>query len=630
MCGIAGIAGLSVVNAQTIKAMTDLMAHRGPDGEGLWLTHDKQLGFGHRRLAVIDLSEQAAQPMQTADGFYCITYNGELYNYLELADRLKQNGAVFQTSSDTEVVLEAYRQWGEDCLSKFNGMFAFAIYDKCRNVVFCARDRFGEKPFLFTERRGVFAFASEYKALLALKGLDINVDRQALFRFLNKPANGLDHNRNTVFDGIYQLLPAEKLTLNLQDLSWSTMRYWDGTPSGKPARITHNDAVSNFRELLTDAINIRLRSDVPVGSCLSGGLDSSSITCLSRQLLGKDKPYHVFTGRFPGSPLDEGQWADEVVRNTGALQHETMPSPEGMMTDMESFIWLNELPVNSASQYAQWCVFKLAAQNGVTVLLDGQGADEILGGYEQYFAFYLNSHEATDIEKALIRERYPLALSTLEQEWKTSLPFWFRRLAAHVLNRGSDLGFGITREFARKASGFDDKRADVKTLHQALHRDSCLGFLTTLLRYGDRNSMAHSREVRLPFCDHRIAEFVFSLPENMIMGNAQTKYLLRESMRDILPENVRTRWNKQGFLPPHARWFQDGLLDFAEEIFNRPGFLQNQIWDAKWWRRVIRRVREGEDHLATQLWKPFISELWFEHFVERVKKQPKFNPLVEN
>ena len=628
MCGIAGIAGLSAVNRQAVKAMTDLMAHRGPDGEGLWQTVDGRLCFGHRRLAVIDLSRRAAQPLHSADEAYCITYNGELYNYLELAERLKKTGSVFRTASDTEVVIEAYRQWGEDCVAEFNGMFAFAVYDKHRNVMFCARDRFGEKPFLFVERPGMFAFASEYKALLALEGVDADVDHQALFRFLHNPAAGLDHHRDTVFGGICQLLPAEKLVLNLNDLSWKAERYWHGAPGNETVDVSPDDAAAHFRELLTDAVKIRLRSDVPVGSCLSGGLDSSSITCLSRSLMGDDHPYHVFTGRFTDSPADEGPWADRIVAATGSTQHETFPTPGALIADLEDFVWLNELPVDSASQYAQWCVFKLAAEYGVTVLLDGQGADEILGGYEQYFAPYIRERRQsgadTNAEEKLIRERYPMAFSMADQGWKTSLPLWARRAAAKTLNKGSDLRFGVRPEFARHGL---QPAAPAETLHQALDRDARGGFLTTLLRYGDRNSMAHSREVRLPFCDHRIAEFVFSLPERLIMGEAQTKYLLREAMRGVLPEQIRTRWNKQGFLPPQAQWFRGGLYDIAQDVFNSSDFAQSPMWDAVWWRRVLRRLNDGEDALAAQAWKPFISELWLRKFVDRARKQPRIAPL---
>lgn len=625
MCGIAGIIGRSRVNADAVLAMAELMAHRGPDGDGLWQSDDGRVCFGHRRLAVLDLDDRAAQPMSSADESLVITYNGELYNYLELKRRLEADGVRFRTTGDTEVVLEAYRAWGSDCLDEFNGMFAFAIYDRRRNRLFCARDRFGEKPLLFLERDGVFAFASEYKALFALDGVAIDIDEAAVVGFLDNPASGLDHNRDTVFKGICQLLPGEKLAVELDDLSWAAAKYWTGTPEPRDESLSDADAIVRFRELLGDAVRIRLRSDVAVGSCLSGGLDSSAITCLSRGLQGGDVPYHTFTGRFPDSPADEGMWADQVVAATAAEGHETFPDAKGFLGDVEQFIWLNELPVDSASQYAQWCVFRLASEAGVTVLLDGQGADEILGGYEQYFVAYCRSSDGRR-EEVKIRERYPMAFSNVDQGWKKALPSGLRRMAARTLGRGSDISFGVREDMARYIS---DAALPPDTLHQALHRDACGGFLTTLLRYGDRNSMAHSREVRLPFCDHRIAEFAFSLPDRLLMGHAQTKYLLREAMRGVLPDAVRTRWNKQGFLPPQAEWFRGGLLDVAEDLFNSRSFADSSIWDASWWQGVARRLRDGEDALAVPLWKPFICELWLRHFVERVRAQPRFPALVQ-
>ena len=631
MCGIAGLAGLSPVNELAVGCMIDLMAHRGPDGQGTWRSPDGRVCLGHRRLAILDLSERGSQPMTSSDGRLCITYNGELYNYVEIRERLKREGSEFRTATDTEVVLEAYRVWGEACLQEFNGMFAFAIHDSGRNILFCARDRYGEKPFLFRDGGGVFAFASEYKALFALEGADGTVDESALLRFLHSPAHGLDHRRETVFNGIHQLLPAEFMIVDLNDLSWKTEIYWKLRRSADSALATEEAAAVHFRELLTDSVRLRLRSDVPVGSCLSGGLDSGSIACISRKLLDPDQPYHVFTGRFPGSDRDEGGWASRIAAEADLIQHEAFPTGGEFIDEIGTFLWLNELPVDSASQYAQWSVFRLAAETGVTVLLDGQGGDEILAGYEQYFAYYLHTLRAggadTSAEEQSIRDRYPLALSVADQQWKTRLPWRMRRAAAHMLDRGSDLMFGIKSEYLPLMTPADHDRAPA-TLHDALEDDSCRGFLTTLLRYGDRNSMAHSREVRLPFCDHRIAEFAFSLPAEFLMGGAQTKRLLREAMRDILPEPVRTRWKKQGFLPPQAEWFHAGLLSAAEEVFNDPGFANHSPWDAKWWRRAARRLRRGEDGLAVPVWKPFIAELWRRDFAERARNLPRVSPLA--
>ncbi len=630
MCGIAGLAGLSTVNDRAVARMASLMAHRGPDGERVWTSPDRRVSLGHRRLAILDLSERGMQPMTSADGQLCITYNGELYNYLELRERLKAEGGIFRTATDTEVVLEAYRIWGEACLREFNGMFAFAIHDARCEILFCARDRFGEKPFLFVATPRLFAFASEYRALFSLDGVDGNVDDGKLLRFLHNPAEGLDHRRETVFGGICQLLPAESLVLDLGDLSWKTEVYWQPRESTVAPPVSESEAAEEFRHLLTDSVRLRLRSDVPVGSCLSGGLDSSSVACLSRTLLGPEQPYHVFTGRFPDSDRDEGAWAAQVAEGADLVQHETAPDAGSFIAELSDFLWLNELPVDSASQYAQWCIFRLAAGNGVTVLLDGQGGDEILGGYEQYFVPYLNTlrmdgGDARAEEKA-IRARYPLALSVADQQWKTKLPLPVRRAAARMLDRGSDLRFGVGKDHLSEMTSDPNRAAG--TLTDALERDACRGFLTTLLRYGDRNSMAHSREVRLPFCDHRIAEFAFSLPPAFLMGGAQTKRLLREAMRGVLPEPVRTRWNKQGFLPPQAQWFRDGLLDAAEEVFNDPSFAGQDLWDAGWWRRTARRLRRGEDHLAVPVWKPFIAELWRREFVERARGLPPMAPLA--
>ncbi len=631
MCGIAGIIGLAPVNEEAVKAMTNLMIHRGPDGEGLWFSRDQKTCFGHRRLAILDLADRASQPMASADGLLHITYNGEIYNYLEIAARLRNLGVSFRTTSDTEVVLEAYRLWGENCVNEFNGMFAFAIHDQRRGILFCARDRFGEKPLLFVEGPGYFAFASEYKALFTLEDVAPEVDTTALIRFLERPADGLDHRRETVFRGIRQLLPAERMVLDLADLSWRAENYWTPQTDTTNNRLSDAEATARFKELLSEAVKIRLRSDVTVGSCLSGGLDSSAIVCLARQIYGRNHPYHVFTGRFPDTDADEGKWAETIVKESSAISHETVPTARDLLADRESFVWLNELPVGSGSQYAQWSVFRRAAQDGVTVLLDGQGADEILGGYEQYFAAYLHSRtcegvDTADEEKA-IRNRYPMALSVSDQAWKSRLPLSVRYRLAHCLGRGSNLLFGVmpdvTRNVARRAS----ERDSGDDLKAALHVDACKGFLTTLLRYGDRNSMAHSREVRLPFCDHRIAEFVFSLPPRFLMGDAQTKRLLREAMRGILPESIRTRWNKHGFLPPHAAWFDDGLLNLAQQTFASRTFKERGIWDSRWWLRMARRFEAGERPLASTLWKPLITEWWFGGFVRRVSELRRHAPL---
>lgn len=633
MCGIAGIVALRPVRPESVAAMTARLAHRGPDGDGLWQSADGRAVIGHRRLKVIDLTDAADQPMADAAGRAVLTYNGEIYNYRELRERLRAEGAEFRSSGDTEVLLQAYLRWGEGALSELNGMFAFAILDTERRQLFCARDRFGEKPLYFADGDGFFAFASEIKALLALDGVGDTCDPTRALGFLANGRRGLDDARATPFSGIRQLLPGEAMAVDLDSLAVAISRYWTPKPDPATALMNESDAVDRFRALLSDAVALRLRSDVPLGSCLSGGLDSSAIVCLVRRHLGADVPYHVFSGRFPGHAADEGRWADIVATATAATVHVSRPTAEDLVSRLDAFAWANELPVGSASQYAQWCVFESAKEADVTVLLDGQGGDEVLGGYEQYFRSYLDAvraegeHVRADEEEIAIRERYPMALPSTAERLKRALPRGFRRSLARLAGKGSDFGFGLSSDMRHAVQNVptipNHTGAGFHPLSRALAEDALEAHLPALLRYGDRNSMAHSREVRLPFCDHRIAEFAFSLPPRHLMGEAETKRMLRRAIAGIVPEAVRTRWNKQGFLPPQPAWFKGALGDRARALFHDPGFAARGWWDAAWWQTALARFDGGEEHLAWTLWKPVIAEAWHRDFVERAKAMPK-------
>lgn len=611
-----------------VERMLDLLSHRGPDGSGIWsapVSDERELVLGHRRLSIIDLSDGGKQPMLDGSGQFVLTYNGEIYNYLEVRRELQGLGAQFRSESDSEVILEAYKRWGTDCLGRFNGMFAFALYDSARNVLFCARDRFGEKPFLFGEGGGFLAFASEYKALLQHPGLSADVDEWRLLRAAHNPSTGLDADRQTVFKGVQQLLPGEAMEVDVRTLRKRIWRYWEVEPSSPPHALDEREVFAEFRELLIDAVRLRLRSDVPVGSCLSGGLDSSAIVCIVRHLLGPDAVYNTFTGRFPGTKADEWEHATQVVAATGVTSHVVEPSVDRFLDDLPRFMWYNELPVGGSSQYAQWSVFQLAKERGVTVLLDGQGSDEVLGGYEQYFAYYVSALRKSGDDARLARElpllraRYPLALAPPLRSLRDRLPLRVRHWISRHRGIGTSLLYGLRPEVAGAIArenalpilpGFDP-------LANALVQDSFGRFLTTLLRYGDRNSMAHSREVRLPFCDHRIAEFVFRLPPHLLMGEAQTKRLLRESMRDILPEGIRTRWNKQGFLPPQDLWFRHApLLGLVRSTIESERFRSSPYWQAEWWTSALGRFEMGESALSAALWVPLMIASWREHFIE--------------
>ena len=642
MCGIVGIINRTGSGPnggpRDLSRALSLLAHRGPDGHDQWhetLDGGIAVSLGHRRLSIIDLSDAATQPMADVSGRYRLTFNGEIYNYIELRAELKQLGATFRTASDSEVILEAYKAWGHDCLNRFNGMFAFAIYDRRDRRLFAARDRYGEKPFLYAAAPKFFAFASEYKVLLEMPGVSRAFDEFCLLQAATNPSTGLDADRQTVFNDIAQLLPGEALEIDADGATPRVWRYY--APRADRTRHTASEAdiFSEFGALLTDAVRLRMRSDVKVGSCLSGGLDSSAIVCIARRLLGDDADYHTFTGVFPGTAADETRFADQVIAATGVANHQVEPTVDRLCDELPRFLWHNELPVGGSSQFAQWCVFGLAKQHGFTVLLDGQGSDEILGGYETYYGLYVKSLEETGDharlarERPLIEARYPGSLAGVTPSLQDRLPFRLRHLLANQLGRGTSLLYGIKPDVAERLTKLSERRRldGFHTLSSALAQDSFGRFLTTLLRYGDRNSMAHSREVRLPFCDYRIADFALSLPPHMLMGDVQTKRLLRESMRGILPEGIRTRWNKQGFNPPQDLWFQSPrLLALVRETLSSTSFRQSPYWLPATWDRLVDRVEGGETGLGWTVWQPFIIEAWRQHFLGQLEPATTSQP----
>ncbi len=625
MCGILGLVTKDAIDRDRMQACLDLLAHRGPDGDNSW--QDAALGtwLGHRRLSIIDLSDGGRQPMMSPDGRFVLVFNGEIYNYVELRNELIAGGVAFQSESDSEVIIEGYRAWGEDVLSRLNGMFGLALLDRGLGKLFCARDRYGEKPFLYTRRDRFFAFGSEYKALLAIPGVPHDHDELRIVTETCQPGSSADRHRQTVFTAIEQLLPGEAMMLDIESMATRTWRWFDVDLNRPCPYKDGREAMTAFRDLFVDSVRIRMRSDVEVGSCLSGGLDSSAIVGAARHLLGKDAVYHTFTGRFPGTSADEWHFAEMVVDRSQVASHIVEPTVDRFMADLPAFMWHNELPVGSSSQFAQWCVFHLAKQHNVTVLLDGQGADELMGGYEQYFAFYIRALKATGQTDRLARElpeiekRYPAALADRAMRMKSAMPQRLRRSLAHMLNRGSDVRFGLKQGFsdavmentARGDHGSGDP------LRDALYEDSFERFLTTLLRYGDRNSMAHSREVRLPFCDHRLSELVLSLPPQLIMGDVQTKRPIRQGLSEFLPEAIATRWNKQGFRPPQDLWFTSpAFLTLIGDTMGSASFRQSGVWDTRWWDSVLTRIRGGEIALGWGIWQPFIHEMWKQHFLK--------------
>jgi len=568
MCGIAGILSQNhKVDKTRLKQMTDAIAHRGPDGEGFWINPAENVGFGHRRLAIIDLSETGKQPMFYANGRYVLTFNGEIYNYIELRDQLEARGCEFVSTSDTEVLLALYDQKKERCLDDLDGMFAFAIWDEQEQRLFVARDRFGEKPFYYAIHENVLYFASEMKALW-VAGVPRHVSNTMLFNYLS---NNFTYNPNdlteTFYEGIFKLKAAHYSYVSPSDMRMNENRYWSIDPENVDQNISEVDAKDQFRKLFFESVNHRLRADVPVGSSLSGGLDSSLIVCAIDSLNNdKQRRQATFSARFPGFAKDEGKYMQAVIDRTNVEPHFVYPDENGLTDNLEKLFYHQEEPFGSASIYAQYCVMALAKENNVTVLLDGQGADELLAGYHPYIDNYLGELRSRDKaiwqrETQAHRDLYGMrnGRSNLRETAMIYMPERLKDSARRFRNRlPSRTPFFLNNDFQRanSASSFHyPRRPD--SLQAALYRDACGGPLEELLRYADRNSMAHSREVRLPFLHFRLAEFLFSLPASFKIHNGVYKYIMREAFRDLLPTAIAGRTDKVGYEPPQKSWLAD-------------------------------------------------------------------------
>lgn len=645
MCGIAGIiAGKArgFARIEAVRAMNEVQRHRGPDGEGSWLSPDGSVAFGHRRLSIVDLSEGGKQPMALPERRLVITFNGEIYNHVELRERLRGLGHRFHTSSDTEVLLAAYAQWGGECLSELNGMFAFAIWDDERRVLFCARDRFGEKPFQYALTEGFFAFASEASALALLEGVDLSVDDAVLARGATRGMTWIDAHERTLLRGVRQLLPGHAMEVRIDGDRPEIARifsYWSADPA---ARRPYGDerpaeAARRFLDLLTDSVRLRLRADVPVGSCLSGGLDSSTLVSLIRRL-EPAADLRTFTGRFPGDPLDEGRYAQMVVEASRTTPAEVEPSAERFEREAADVYRHAEHPIGGMSQFAQWCVFHLARTRGVTVLLDGQGSDEQLGGYgSTIIASFLHQLAAERRPQAFLRER---------RAWAKAYPTFFswprlllnetplarlRPLLRSSTNRSTlalpDL---FSRDFLAAANpaslpeplpGEPGEPGERHALSRTLWLLSFRTMLQSLLRFGDRLSMAHSREVRLPFCDHRLAEYLFSLPPELLVGDGQVKRVLRLAIRGLVPDAIVGR-PKQGFVPPQQSWLVGPLQGWIHGLCEDAGPLGDHL-DLPRIRGIVSADEASRRRDIELVWDSANLLAWGRYSLDPLRRAPK-------
>ena len=555
MCGIAGIVRTDGAPAEQaeIQSMTDVVAHRGPDGQGHFL--DGPVALGHRRLSILDLSDHGRQPMHYADGALVMTYNGEIYNYIEIRGELRALGYEFESETDSEVVLAAYDCWGEGCVERFNGMWAFAIYDRPRRRLFMSRDRFGIKPFYYAQSGHRFVFGSEIRQLLPFgSGARANLD--VVRTFLVTDAAELDDA--TFFADVRKLQGGHNAVYDLGSNRFKISRFYELVGQREISGLAAPEAIERFGAMLSDAVRLRLRSDVKVGTCLSGGLDSSTVATLASEIYHRsaEDAFAAITAVSEQESNNEARFAQLVVESNALDWHPVRPSYQGFSDTLQSVVRAQEEPFGSPSLTMQYFVMKAARENGITVLLDGQGGDETLLGYEKYYAAYIAS--------SFRRDGVAATIAAARSAARNNAKMGPMNLAKYLV--GGMLAPARYAYYTRRHSYF--KSRPPRPPHLSSFARNCLNSfelqklevlstnLPILLRYEDKNSMAHGIETRLPFLDYRLLEMSLSLPDGYKIRDGWTKWILRKVMNGRMPDAIVWRKNKFGFEAPENLWLK--------------------------------------------------------------------------
>ena len=623
MCGIAGIINLDQqsISEIDIKKMMSKIKHRGPDDEGTFI--NKNVGLGFVRLSIIDLSPAGHQPMQSDDNEQIIVFNGEIFNYIELRNELKQLGYIFKTKTDTEVLLAAYKQWGPACEHRFNGMWAFVIYDKKNNSIFASRDRYGIKPFYYTIQQNKFYFASEIPAILEVLPNKPKANEQVIYDFL--VFNRTDQNKETFFTNIYKLKHGHCLHINLtlKQNQVEIKKWYDLKTELKEAFSSKEE----YYNLFKDAVGLRMRSDVPVGVCLSGGLDSSSVL----SVLLKDGKYadiNTFSAIYnKGDVGDESEFINMYNDQVNHM-HFTSPNSLELFNDLQNFVKAQGEPIPSTSAYAQFRVMKLA-KGTVTVTLDGQGADEQLAGYHYFFGLYYK-------ELFLELKWFKLLKEIVAYFKKHKSSFALKTFVFFLLPkklrtkvRVSEKGY-LNEEFNSKYNKHNQIAGNLygsNNLKDAL-LDHFEYKMEHHLKWGDFNSMWHSIESRMPFLDHRLVERTISLPSDQIINKGTTKFILREAMINTLPEAIRTRTDKVGYATPEGEWFRkEPFKGLILSILNSESFADRNIIDVLIAKSLYNKHLNRELDISKEIWKWIHLELWFREFIDEPKQEIKICKL---
>jgi asparagine synthase (glutamine-hydrolysing) len=620
MCGIAGITRTSHGDVSWITSALDRLRHRGQDDAG-WLVRSEaglergrdgrhlsgDLALMHRRLAIIDLTELGWQPMSSHDGRFEVVFNGEIYNFLELRDELRLLGHDFHSESDTEVLLAAWQRWGTTCLNRFVGMFAFALLDSLANRLFLVRDFFGIKPLYYCRWDDGIGFASEIPSLLELPGVSRRANPDRVYQYLRFGVT--DHADQTMFADVSQLPAAHYLEVDLaSDQVSRPVRYW--TPGTfEPSTLSFQAAAERVRELFLESVRMHLRSDVPVGAALSGGIDSSAIV-MAMRYLEPDLEIHAFSYIADDPNLSEERWVDLVGAASGAQVHKLKPSPFELIEDLDHLVRVQGEPFGSTSIYAQYRVFQLAQRAGIKVMLDGQGADELLGGYPLYSGARFAS---------LVRQgSWSNAVSFLRAAsgkpgrgglWRSGLSFLIpeklqpfawrligRDLNADWLNSGYFEAHEVVPARFRVHQENQVLRAEL--IHSVIE-----GNLPMLLRFEDRNSMAYSLESRVPFLTPAFADLLLSLPESyLIAPDGTTKAVFRAAMRGIVPDAVLDRQDKIGFVTPEHGWVEK-MGTWLNDLIQSDAAKCTKALNIEVVKRDMNAFLQGHRSLDSHMWR---------------------------
>ncbi|HEX8491213.1 MAG TPA: asparagine synthase (glutamine-hydrolyzing) [Pyrinomonadaceae bacterium] len=625
MCGIAGVLSLSFAEipnlTNRISAMNRLLEHRGPDGEGAWQHARRHAGFAHRRLSIIDLST-GDQPMTDPAGNW-ITYNGEIYNYIELRNEL--GAADFQTTSDTEVILHAYRKWGADCVNHLRGMFAFAIWDEARQELFVARDRFGIKPLYYTTIDDTFYFASEVKALLPF----VKVIETDLEGFKDYLAFQFCLAGKTLFKNINELLPGH--TLRIKNGTLEVRRYWevyyeldfDHTPKYFEEKL---------QALLPESVNLHLRADVPVGTYLSGGLDSSSVASLASMQTNGD--FAGFTGKFSFSEdYDESAYARALAEWRGFSLYEIDITAADFIENIRKVIYHLDYPVAGPGSFPQYMVSELAARHR-KVVLGGQGGDEIFGGYTRYLIAYFEQCIKAAIDGTINNGNFIVTYESiipnltalhnykpmLQEFWREGLFEDMDKRYFRLINRAPLLQdeiywnlLGDYSPFETFQTIFNGQNVGKESYFDRMTHFDFKTLLPALLQVEDRVSMAHGLESRVPFLDHPLVEFAATMPADIKFKDGTMKQVLKNAMRPVLPDVIVDRKDKMGFPTPLTEWLKGEAHDFVQDVFSSPRALGRELVNNK----LVLDSLAREPKFGRKAWGLLCLELWQQEFHDR-------------